>query len=182
MSSILIIFAHPTLEKSRVHKRLIERIPQSLDLTFNDLYEAYPDYDIDVSREQDLLSSHDIVVLQHPFFWYSVPPLLKQWIDLVLEHGWAYGSRGTALRGKKALSLITTGGAETAYAPGGYNRYTIQQLLAPVEQTFRLCGMEYLEPYVIHGTHDRSPDDINLESQRYHDLLAGLLKETEEDQ
>ncbi len=174
MSRVLIIFAHPALEKSRVHSRLIKRVPQSGDFTLNDLYEAYPDFDIDVGREQGLLLDHDLIVLQHPLFWYSVPPLLKQWIDLVLEHGWAYGSQGTALRGKSMISVISTGGAEPAYRPGGYNRFTIKQLLAPIEQTFRLCGMEYLDPYVIHGTHRMNLDDIAVEAERYHEFLSAL--------
>ncbi len=174
MSRVLIIFAHPSLEKSRVHRRLIERVPQNEDFTLNDLYELYPDNDIDIDREQDLLTRHDLIILQHPFFWYSVPPLLKQWIDLVLEHGWAYGSTGTALRGKRVLSLITAGGIESAYRPDGFNRFTIEQLLAPIKQTFRLCGMEYLDPYVIHGTHRMSAADIETESERYHAFLLML--------
>ncbi|MFV1981612.1 MAG: NAD(P)H-dependent oxidoreductase [Rhodothermia bacterium] len=174
MSRVLIIFAHPTLEKSRVHRRLVEQVPRNEAFTLNDIYEAYPDFDIDVGREQDLLLGHDLIILQHPLFWYSVPPLLKQWIDLVLEHGWAYGSQGTALRGKSVTSLISTGGAEPAYQPGGYNHYTIRQLLAPIEQTFRLCGMEYLDPYVIHGTHRMNLDDIAVEAERYRQFLSAL--------
>lgn len=171
---MLILFAHPALEKSRVHRRLIRHLPDRSDLILHDLYEAYPDYDIDVEREQALLTEHDLVVLQHPLFWYSVPPLMKQWIDLVLEHGWAYGSSGTALRGKRAMSLITAGGSEQAYQPGGYNRYTISQLLAPIEQTFRLCGVEYLEPFAIHGTHQMSDADIARHAERYREFLSGL--------
>jgi glutathione-regulated potassium-efflux system ancillary protein KefG len=140
----------------------------------HDLYEEYPTFAIDVAREQAQLTAHDLVVLQHPFFWYSTPPLLKQWVDLVLEHGWAYGTSGTALHGKRMLSLITTGGRASSYSPGGYNRYTIRDFLAPIEQTARLCGMDYLPPYVIHGTHSMIPTDINREAARYRQLLTLL--------
>lgn len=174
MANVLILFAHPALEKSRVHRRLIERVPRREDITFHDLYELYPDYDIDIRAEQRLLVDHDVMVLQHPMFWYSVPPLLKQWIDLVLEHGWAYGSEGTALRGKKIMSLISAGGRKQAYTPGGYNRYTVEHFLAPIEQTFELCGMDYLEPYVIHGTHAMTVADIEKEAERYHSFLSEL--------
>ena len=104
---VLILFAHPALEKSRVNRRLSAAVSSLPGVTFHDLYEAYPDFDVDVRREQELLGSHDLVVLQHPFFWYSIPPLLKQWIDLVLEHGWAYGSEGKALVGKEAVVFGT---------------------------------------------------------------------------
>jgi glutathione-regulated potassium-efflux system ancillary protein KefG len=150
---VLILFAHPALQKSRVNRVLIQGI-QGLDgVTFHDLYEAYPDMDIDVEREQSLLTRHDVIVFQHPFFWYSTPAVLKEWLDLVLEHGWAFGHEGTALRGKKLISAITTGGGETAYRHGGYNRFTMRELLVPIEQTANLCGMEYLPPFVVHGTH-----------------------------
>ena len=88
MSKVLILFAHPALEKSRVNRRLVEAVRDLPDVTIHDLYEEYPDFDIDVPREQTLLMEHDILVLQHPFFWYSTPAMIKEWFDLVLQHGW----------------------------------------------------------------------------------------------
>lgn len=151
---VLILFAHPALEKSRVNRHLIQSVRGLDAVTVHDLYEAYPDFHINVKLEQDLLLSHDIIVFHHPFYWYSSPALLKEWQDLVLEHGFAYGHEGIALRGKKVLSAITTGGGEQAYCQKGYNRFTIRELLVPFEQTAALCGMEYLPPFVVHGTHN----------------------------
>ena len=102
-----------------------ESIKDTEGITFHNLYEAYPDFHIDVNREQQLLQEHDIIVWQHPFYWYSSPSLLKEWIDLVLQHGFAYGKKGTALQGKQVLSAITTGGRVEAYQPGGMNEYSI---------------------------------------------------------
>lgn len=83
MARVLILFAHPRLEKSRANRALLDRMPRHAGITFHDLYEHYPDFNIDIRREQALLEKHDIVVLHHPFYWYSVPPLLKQYFDLV---------------------------------------------------------------------------------------------------
>ena len=174
MPRILIQFAHPALEGSRVHRRMLAALPRRDGITLNDLYEEYPDFDIDVPREQALLLAHDVIVFQHPFFWYSTPPLLKQWEDLVLEHGWAYGRSGTALRGKYAMHIITAGGREEAYHPEGYNRFTMRELLAPLEQTAVLCGMTWVPPYVVHGTHRLTVAQIDDEARRYGELLAGL--------
>jgi glutathione-regulated potassium-efflux system ancillary protein KefG len=69
MKKILIIFAHPVLEKSRVHKTLLKYISGLDHVTFVDLYESYPDFDIDVKREQQLLLAHDIIIWQHPLCW-----------------------------------------------------------------------------------------------------------------
>jgi glutathione-regulated potassium-efflux system ancillary protein KefG len=174
VKKLLLLFAHPAYERSRVNRRLLEAVRELPGLTVNDLYEAYPEFDVDVRREQELLEAHDVVVLQHPFYWYSTPALLKQWEDLVLEHGWAYGSEGTALTGKTLLSAITCGGREEAYAPEGLNRYTIRQLLAPVEQTARLCGMEYPPPFVVHGTHGMSRETIAGHAADYRRVLEAL--------
>lgn len=174
MPRLLVLFAHPALEKSRVHRRLVARVPDRPGITFHDLYEHYPDGDVDVAREQALLAAHDVVVMQHPFYWYSTPPLVKQWEDLVLEHDWAYGSRGHALDGKYWCSVVSTGGGASAYGPGTLNRFTVRQLLAPLEATATLCRMRYLPPYAIAGTHRMDEPQIDAEAERYHALLLAL--------
>lgn len=145
-------------------------------LTVHDLYEAYPDFDVDVRREQALLSAHDVIVVQCPFYWYSTPALVKQWEDLVLEHGWAYGRDGTALSGKRWQQIVSAGGGENAYTPGGRNRMSVAALLAPLENTALLCRMEWLTPHVVHGTHAMTPADIEAEATRYRQLLEQLLR------
>jgi glutathione-regulated potassium-efflux system ancillary protein KefG len=170
----LVLFAHPAIQKSRVNKVMAEMVRELPGVTFHDLYEAYPHFGIDIKREQGLLLEHDLVVFHHPFFWYSTPAILKEWQDLVLEHGWAYGSQGAALQGKKMLSVITTGGRESAYQPDGYNRFTIRQLLAPLEQTARLCGMEFLPPFVAHGTHRMTIDEMKGHGADYRRLLEAF--------
>ena len=174
MNRILVLFAHPALEKSRVNRRLMAAVRDLPGVTFHDLYEAYPEFDIDVQKEQSLLVEHDVIVLQHPFFWYSTPALLKEWQDLVLEHGWAYGSEGRMLEGKRALSVVTTGGREPAYQPDGHNRFTMRQFLTPIEQTFRLCGVEYLPPFVVHGTHGMTAEEVRSHADDYRQLLGAL--------
>lgn len=175
---VLILFAHPALEKSRVNRHLVAAAREVDGVTVHDLYEAYPDFFVDVKHEQDLLTAHDVIVFHHPFYWYSTPPLLKQWEDLVLEHGWAYGSGGTALRGKTFLSVVTTGGRENAYVEGGYNRFTVRQLLAPIEQTARLCGMRVLPPFVVHGTHRMTSDEVAGHARDYAAVLTALHQGT----
>jgi glutathione-regulated potassium-efflux system ancillary protein KefG len=177
LKQVLILFAHPALQKSRVNRVLIEGLRELPGVTFHDLYEAYPDFDIDVRREQQLLLDHDIVVFMHPFFWYSTPAILKEWQDLVLEHGWAYGREGIALRGKRFLSAISTGGREVAYQRDGHNRFTIPELLAPLEQTARLCGMEVLPPFVAHGTHGMQPDEIARHARDWRRIVEALRDE-----
>lgn len=172
--SILIVFAHPALRRSRAGRVLAESVADLPGCHLHDLYEAYPDGDIDVAREKERLLAHDVVVLQHPFYWYSVPPLLKEWIDLVLEFGWAYGPGGDRLRGKAWMSAITCGGGLEAYTHKGHNRYTVRELLAPLEQTGRLCGMEWLGPFVVHATHKLGDTEIRQHAVDYRRLLEAI--------
>ena len=177
MSKILILFAHPALEKSRVNKQLLRNLDSIPDVTLNDLYEEYYDFNIDIEREKELLAKHDLIIFQHPFFWYSTPALLKQWEDLVLEHGWAYGSKGTALVGKKLMNIITTGGTSQAYTKESINRHTIREFLIPIEQSAKLCGMIYLPPYLIQGTHRLTEKEIDDYTSKYIRLLKDLSED-----
>ncbi len=171
---ILILFAHPAFEKSRVNKILTGAVKDLEGVYFHDLYEAYPDFHIDVKHEQELLDQHDIIIFQHPFFWYSTPAILKEWQDLVLEHGWAYGSQGNALKGKLMMNMVTTGGPEIAYQSEGRNHYTVRQLLAPMEQTANLCKMIYLAPFIVHGTHGLQQEEVIRHKADYRELLIAL--------
>jgi glutathione-regulated potassium-efflux system ancillary protein KefG len=171
---ILILFAHPAMEKSRVNLHLAEAVKDLDGVYFHDLYQEYPDFHFDIDREQELLLQHDIIIFHHPFFWYSTPAILKEWQDLVLEHGWAYGSHGKALAGKVFMNVITTGGKESAYQEKGYNRFTMRQLLAPIEQTAILCNMVFLAPFIVHGTHSISPEDISRYKTDYIELIHAL--------
>lgn len=175
MAKILILFAHPRYEHSMVQQRLAMTAQGVRGVTFHDLYELYPDFDVQVDHEQELLTSHDMIIFQYPLYWYSCPPLLKQWIDLVLEHGWAYGREGNSLKGKRMFHAISTGGRQQAYEPQGFNRFTVSQFLVPFEQTARLCNMDYYPPFVIHGTHMATRSDVDRAGESYKKLLTGLV-------
>lgn len=171
---VLILYAHPMPRKSRVNRVLASSVRDLENVTLHDLYEAYPDFDIDVEHEKSLLETHDVIVFQHPFYWYSAPALVKEWLDLVLEYGWAYGDDGTALHGKLWQQAITTGGPKEAYCAEGYNRFSIRQLLSPFEQTANLCGMRFQEPFVMHGVLPLSRQEVETESLRYRALIEQL--------
>lgn len=171
---ILVLFCHPQAHRSRVNRILLEGVQTLPGVSVHDLYERYPDGGIDVPFEQELLAAHETIVLQHPFYWYSTPPLLKEWMDVVLTWGWAYGRGGNALRGKRLVTAITTGGPENAYAEGITNRFSLKELLAPMAQTAWLCGMQYLPPFAVHGTHALDSDGIQRASQEYRVVLETL--------
>ncbi|MEO0446784.1 MAG: NAD(P)H-dependent oxidoreductase [Verrucomicrobiota bacterium] len=146
----LILFAHPAWEKSVANRALIEAAREVPGVTVRDLYALYPDFFIRAKEEQAALQEHDRLVWQHPLYWYSTPSLLKEWMDVVLEYGWAYGEGGDALRGKTLTSVVTAGGSKEVYCEAGRNRFSVAEFLRPCEQTARLCGMTYGEPIVFY--------------------------------
>lgn len=174
MQKVLIILAHPAIQKSKIHKALIEAVSDLDGVTTHDLYENYPDFFIQIKNEQTLLLEHDIIVWQHPLYWYSCPALLKEWFDLVLEHDFAYGKKGTALMGKMTMTVTSTGGSSRVYTESGLHHNTIHQFLIPFRQTALLCGMEYLPPFVVHGAHALSERAIRLEAKTYRRVIMGL--------
>ncbi len=175
MNKILILFAHPRLEKSRINRRMLELIPHDLPVTLHDIYERYPDFNIDVEAEKNLLLEHDILIWHHPFYWYSCPPLMKQWIDMVLELGWAYGPGGTQLEGKSAFNAVTTGGPTETYTHEGRNHFTLDEFLLPFNQTARLCRMNYLPPFSVQGTHRLTDAEVEAHALRYAQMLRDMV-------
>ncbi|MEM1449142.1 MAG: NAD(P)H-dependent oxidoreductase [Planctomycetota bacterium] len=171
---ILLLLAHPALHRSRVNRVLVDAARGVDGVRVCDLYRTYPDFQIDVAEQQALLAEHELIVFQHPFFWYSSPSILKEWQDLVLQFGFAYGPGGDALHGKSLMSAISTGGAEEAYCSKGHNQFTMEEFLRPFEQTAGLCGMRYLPPFILHGTHRLSDIEIAGEAQDYRQILEQL--------
>jgi glutathione-regulated potassium-efflux system ancillary protein KefG len=146
---ILVLFAHPSLDRSETNRPLAEAASRVEGVTLVDLYAEYPTFDIDVDREQARLISHEVICFMHPLYWYSTPAIFKEWQDLVLEHGFAYGPGATALHGKVFFNALTAGGPEPAYCACGYNHFNIREILCPQEQMARLCGMTFLPPFAL---------------------------------
>ena len=172
-SRTLVLLAHPDLAGSRVNSVLADAVRNLEGVTVRDLAAARGEAGFDVAEEQRLLVEHDTVVLQFPWYWYSVPGILKEWMDQVLLYGFAYGSQGTRLHGKTLQVVTSTGGPGESYRAGGHNRFTMTDLMRPLDATAHLCGMTMAEPFVVHGVH--GIDDTALESygDRYRALLAG---------
>jgi putative NADPH-quinone reductase len=159
MKTLVLVF-HPNLTSSRVNRRLAEEMEKQTNVTVHRVYEAYPNEQIDVAAEQKLLEQHDRIVLQFPFYWYSTPPLLKKWEDAVLTYGWAYGSKGDKLQGKELLLAISTGASKENYSPVGNFKYTVLELLRPLQATSNLIGTRYLTPYILYGVMQHLSDEL----------------------
>lgn len=172
MSRTLVLLAHPDLESSRVNRALADAVRDLPGVTLRDLAAVRGEQRFDGAAEQRLLVEHDIVVLQFPWYWYSVPGILKEWMDQVLTYGFAYGTGGTALHGKMLQVVTTTGGPGESYRAGGYNRFTMSELMRPIDATAHLCGMPLAEPLVVHGVRVLDDEALASYAARYRALLG----------
>ena len=172
--AVLIVCAHPDLPHSRVNRALLEAARGLPGVTTTDLYGRYPDFFIDVAAEQAALVAHDTIVLQHPLHWYGVPAMLKHWIDQVLLDGWAYGTGGTRLAGKRWGHALSTGGQAASYHPQGLHQHTLAEFMTPLKRTATLCSMTWLEPFVTHGADRLSDAERDAAALAYRDWLSSL--------
>ena len=189
----LVLTAHPNLDTSRINRAWFDALSEADNVTTRDLTAiGGPTMQFGVEAEQNLLLAHDRIVVQFPFYWYSAPPILKAWLDQVLSFGFAYGPGGDKLKGREFLVLVSTGGPADSYHAGGYNNFSMDELLKPFQQTANLTGMTYLRPFVAHGM--AQADETQIEASVPDMLghvsdpelnpqvrLARLLKEIEDD-
>ncbi|HKU41597.1 MAG TPA: glutathione-regulated potassium-efflux system oxidoreductase KefF [Polyangiales bacterium] len=171
-----LIFAHPYPHRSRSNRALLEAVRDVPELEVRSLYDLYPDFAIDIEAEQAALLRAEIVVWQHPFYWYSVPPLLKLWFDKVLAHGWAYGEGQRALQNKVCQWVTTTGGDPSAYRPGALHGFSFDHFVPALEQTARFCGMRWQPPLVVHGARKISDDALRELANTFRLRLEALAR------
>ncbi|NKW91580.1 flavodoxin family protein [Rhodobacteraceae bacterium R_SAG9] len=176
---VLVYQAHPGAQHSHANAAM-NAATQSVDgIEFVDLYATYPRFDIDVAKEQARILENDAILFQYPLFWYSTPSIIKEWQDLVLQHGFAYGSGGDKLTGKVLSLGVTCGAPEHAYGAEGYNGFALRTLLTPMEQTARLCHMQFLSPYVLYGAlAKREANALGPHAEGWRRWLIGLRDDT----
>ncbi len=155
----LIISAHPDITGSTVHACWLGAVRQAKSAHVHEIGQSYPTGTIDVDSEQRLIEAHDRIILQFPIFWYSVPAVLKNWIDLVLSHGWAYGHDGNAFVGKELGLAYSTGTAAEAYRAGGRNHFSMSELTKPLELTAIFIKARFLPSFILHGANAGFSDE-----------------------
>ena len=177
MHRTLVIIIHPNLAESKVNRRWMEELGKYNDkYLIHDLYKTYPDGIINVQHEQQLIEAHNNIIFQFPFYWFNCPPLFKTWLDDVLTHGWAYGSKsGYKMQGKKVALAISAGVDEAEYRPGARYKYTLEQLTAPFQISFEYVRADYRPLFAFYGAeYHASPERIEESSKKYISFLEGF--------
>ncbi len=173
---ILVLFAHPAYSRSVVQKALRQAISDMENVTIHDLYDSYQEMIIDPDKEQALLLEHDIIIFQHPYFWYSTPSILKEWQDIVLEHHFAYGKGGDRLKGKDFFHVISTGAAIEQYMTGPLKDTSFKEVFTPTRLMARLTQMNWHSPFVVDGIiqHDITKERLDQVCEDYRRVLLAM--------
>lgn len=161
---ITVFIFHPNISQSRVNHKLLESLNGEIEIRY--MYELYPDGNINVAKEQEVLEKTDRIILQFPMYWYSSPALLKEWEDKVLTYGWAYGSSGNALQGKELVLSVTPGASISQYSHEGSFKYKVTELLRPFQATSNLIGTRFIKPFVVDGM-QLSDSELSNAAQQY---------------
>ncbi|MFT5117235.1 MAG: glutathione-regulated potassium-efflux system ancillary protein KefG [Kiritimatiellia bacterium] len=178
MATILVLYAHPAEDKSQVSKAMFSIANTATGVTAFDLYATYPTSRINVADQQALLLAHDVIVFLCPVFWYSTPAILKDWQDLVLQYGFAFGPNGDKLKGKRFLLAMSAGAPAEEYHHDGINGVSLESLLLPLNKMASLCNMTNEPPFLLYGT-TTAVDDGRLQThlQQWKSLLQGYITE-----
>lgn len=162
----LVILTHPNMSQSVVNKRWKEELEKDPNITVHELYDSYPDGEIDVKAEQALVDAHDSIVFQFPIYWYNCPPLMKQWMDEVLTPGWAYMGH-YALSGKHLAFAVTTGGTASDYSKTSRGGATIEEVLTPFRLSTGYLKAEYHPAFVCYDSFNVEDEELDKNAAEY---------------
>lgn len=166
MKNILVISGHPNLSESIGNATILDAVATALpeaEIRYLDRLNRAGKFDI--QAEQEALLKADTIVWQFPFSWYSLPGIMKSWLDEVFVHGFAHGSTAK-LGGKKLLLSFTTGAPQTLYAAEGFFGHRVEDYLAQFETTARLCNMQLLAPVYTCGISYANRDEDKIAEQK----------------
>lgn len=141
----------------------------------------------DVAEEQRRLVWADAVLFQFPLWWFSMPAILKGWVERVYAYGFAYGVGEHSDRrwgdrygegvfvGKRAMLVVTVGGWAEHYSERGING-PMEDLLFPIHHGVLFYpGFSVLEPFVVYRAGRMDPPRFHAVAEDLDRRLAGLF-------
>ena len=148
MNSVLLISGHPNLKHSHANKAILEKIAQQSEMKIHKLDTLYPDFVIDIAKEQAALVKADLIIFQFPLYWSTYPTIMKQWFDAVFTYGFAFGPNGDQLVNKKVILSITCGATVESYAQGEFNFAPLDQYLDAALHPVNAAKMDVVDKII----------------------------------
>jgi putative NADPH-quinone reductase len=134
-----------------------------------------------IAAEQEKVAWCDLMIWQFPLWWFSVPAIMKGWVDRVFAMGRTYGQGHTyetgMFRGKKAMLSLTTGGGKEDYSSGGLNG-DMDNMLKPLHRgIFQFTGFSVLSPHVVYSPARRTQEERSKELHHWASRLNAIFEE-----
>lgn len=135
----------------------------------------------EINAEQEKVEWCDLMIWQFPLWWFSMPGILKGWVDRVFAMGRFYNNGqlydNGVFKGKKAMVSLTTGGPQDSYVDGGFNG-DLYAMLKPIHRgIFEFTGFSVLEPHIIYGPARKTQQELAEEIERYKIRLNDISKD-----
>lgn len=176
MTQTLILLFHPDYRSSRTNRALAKAAASRPGTSVVDMHALYPDGRIDGDAEVARLLAAERIILQFPVQWYSTPPLLKAWQDVVLTRMFYihHETEGAKLAGRPYMIVATAGNIPEAYAPSGANLFSLRDLLKPLQATAHRCALAWQEPFLIYDARRADAEALAAAAEHYVARLARL--------
>jgi NAD(P)H dehydrogenase (quinone) len=132
----------------------------------------------DIAGEVAKVVAADLIIFNFPLFWFSMPAILKGWIDRVLISGVCYGGMRFydqgGLKGKQAMLTFTLGGREHMFGEDAIHG-ELEVMLRPILRgTLAYCGLSVLPPFIGYHVPYISPEARAEILTNYSDYLGKL--------
>ena len=171
MKKTLVLFAHPFLEFSNNNKELTNFYERHQQFTFRDLYEEYPDFHIPAFRERKRIVEYDRFIFHFPIIWFGMPPLLRLWLDEVVDGNWISGQTKNPFENKEVFLLVTTRSKERSFGKNGKHGYTIEELISGLLVTLKIFKVNIKNIYIVYEAETLSKKEIILHKQKFVEIL-----------
>jgi len=183
MTKTLVLLFHPDMARSKTNSALARaaaKIATVEVVHMQAIHSNRLDFIFDGEREAARLLAADRIVLQFPMQWYSTPPLLKAWQDVVLTRMFyvAYDAEGRKLEGTPLIVAATVGNVPDTYRPGGANLFSMDDLFAPLKATANRCGLRWAKPFLVYRADKLTSEELESAADAYGDALSRWIAET----
>jgi glutathione-regulated potassium-efflux system ancillary protein KefG len=172
MCKHLLLFGHPEMASTGFQASLISRVQNDPRFEVRILSQEHREIGFIALEEQQSIESAKSVILHFPLFWYSMPAIVKEWIDTVFTLGWAFDQNGGLLKKLPFVCSVTTGAKLESYSSEGTNGHSLDTYLLHVQRTMSYAGMNYLG---LVATDQIQPDAVELSADRQFEAICQKL-------
>ena len=172
LKKTLVLFAHPFLEYAENSQMFLNFYERNQHFTFRDLYEEYPEFHIAAFRERKRIHEYDRFIFHFPIIWFGMPPLLRLWVDEVIDTNWLKEYEDNPFENKDVYFLITTRSKEKSFGRNGKHHYTVEELISGILVTLKIFKANIRNIYVVYESENLTKKEIIQHKNKFIEILS----------